>query len=130
MPKRLPGMSYEWQQFCAAVVIQLAFPLFPFVVELMYRGYITDTTLCIVAAMYAVSVGGNTRNMALLAAGLFVGMSWACLFGLAVGGEQLHWIMRAAVYTSMVVFFGIHAAERFNRHVMDGEVFSNYGKDQ
>src|SRR5437773_2507729 len=120
-------MSKSWQQFLCALIVQLALPLMPLLIEFWITGTISDKTYSISAAMYAISIGVTTKNIGLLGLGIFAGMAFSSAFGFVTSGNAMRFSVSLPALATIVAFMIIHAAERYRRHVTDGEAFLEFG---
>ncbi len=120
-------MTKPWQHFIFCFIVQLLLPLMPIVIEYWIRGAVGEQTLSIAAAMYSISIGVSTRNLALLGVSIFTGMAFCCVFGFVTSGKPLHFPVATPAMVSIFAFMVIHAAERYKRHVSSGELFIDIG---
>ena len=120
-------MQNNWQHFLFSVVVQLFLPLMPLVIELWLTGTIKGQTYAISVAMYSISIGVATRNLALLGLSIFVAVLFSSLFGYLASGNQLHYSVSIPSIVTILSFMFIHATERYKRHVKEGELFIDFG---
>ena len=123
-------MNDKWQHFLFSVFVQLLLPLMPILVELAITGTVSEQTFAISAAMYSISIGVTTNNLALLGASIFVAMAYSAIFGYIVSGNSPKFPVPSVSMITIILFMLIHGMERYKRHVGDGELFLKLrGKD-
>ena len=120
-------MDDKWQHFIFSVFVQLLLPLMPILVELAITGKVSEQTFAISAAMYSISIGVTTNNLALLGASIFVAMAYSAIFGYIVSGNSPQFPVPSVSMFTIALFMLMHGIERFKRHVGDGELFLKVG---
>ncbi|MCU7844887.1 MAG: hypothetical protein KZQ93_13735 [Candidatus Thiodiazotropha sp. (ex Monitilora ramsayi)] len=120
-------MKHNWQHFIFSFIVQLLLPLMPIIVEKSITGNVSDQTYAISAAMYSISIGVTTKNLALLGASIFVAMAFSSIFGFIVSGNSPHISVANYSIATIIIFMGIHTIERYKRHVNKGELFIDFG---
>ena len=126
MPTRFRGPSQEVSNFLACVLLHLLLPLLPVLIELLLREGVGTATLTLTAALYSMSIGLSSKNVAMFALCVLVGLIFATLFGSVALRDGPDTLVRVASIASIGVVFLIHALERFNRHVVDCAPFFEF----
>lgn len=131
-PRAIKGVSDELTEFFTCLILHMLVPLLPLIIETWkMKGAPTEATLAITASMYSISIGLSSRNKAVFSLALFVGILFSMAFGFAIGNEtsvdSLPSVKIGAALTIILVF-GIHACERYNKHVVECIPFWNFGK--
>jgi hypothetical protein len=116
-------MGNNWQQFLFSFIAQLVLPLTPMIAEWLLTGKVDDRTLAISAAMYSISIGVATNNLALTGASLVVAVIFSALFGFLAAGKVTHISVTWSSIVVIVSFMSIHGTERYKRHISQGELF-------
>lgn len=122
MPKRIPGMPPHWAEYILCLVFHLLLPLLPLLIEFISTRRIGGSSLTLAVAMYAIGIGGSSRNRLLFGLTVVVSIIYSVAFGLLLGkGVQDDGTGASTFYASwaLVGIFVIHALERYNRHVVD-----------
>ena len=120
-------MNHNWQQFCFSLIAQLLLPLAPVAIEFWLTGDIGEQTITITAAMYSIAIGVSTKNLGILGLSIVVAVLYSSLFGFSVSGNNAHFSVKAPAILTIIFFMIIHAAERYKRHVKQGELFMDFG---
>jgi len=120
-------MKNNWQHFLFSIVVQLFLPLMPLIIELWLTGKINGQTYAISVAMYSISIGVTTKNLALLGASIFIAVLFSSVFGYLASGNTLQYPVTIPSITTIFAFMFIHATERYKRHVKEGELFIDFG---
>jgi hypothetical protein len=127
------------QSFWTAVLFLLVFPILPLVFELMLTGRIGTPSVALVAFTYAVSLAMSSRNLLIWAIGMFVGFSFATVFGNSMelaahmrdgwlpGPEaRRQTIFFWASWVGIALVFVLHVIERYDRHIVDRNPFPEF----
>lgn len=121
---RIPAVPYEWQEYCLCILLHLLLPLLPLAVELLFSQTISDKSLTLAAAMYAITIAISSQNK------LFFGVGVVMTILLSVAGGWLHHqgthltsFLRLGAFGCIIIVFILHALERYNRHVVDRTPF-------
>lgn len=120
-------MNQNWQHYLSSIIIQLILPLIPLIIELWLTGQVSDHTFAISVAMYSISIGVTSNNIALLAASIAVSVMFSAVFGYLLSENTLHYSVEKPALISILGFMIIHATERYKRHIKEGELFSQFG---
>ena len=82
------------------------------------------------ASIYAFSIGVSSRNKATLALCILIGLLNAGNYGSTIKTSKeminntTYDFLNAGAFWLIILIFGIHAVERFNRHISEGEEFT------
>ncbi|EOV9228656.1 hypothetical protein ACN5ZZ_004757 [Vibrio parahaemolyticus] len=130
-PRAIKGVSEETTEFFTCVILHMLVPLLPLFIETWKtQGSPTEATLAITASMYSIAIGLSSRNKAIFSLCLFAGILFSMAFGFAIGNDttndSLPLVKLGAIMTITLVF-GIHACERYNKHVVECIPFWNFG---
>jgi hypothetical protein len=133
-----------WTSFFVAVLFLLVYPLFPLGAELAFTGQITISSLMLTTATYSLSLSVTSTHVGRWALGITFAFGAATLFGWSMGigdavigpayrlGEGAMagkaWLRLAAFGIGVVLL--THLWERFQRHVMEGEVFPEFLRER
>lgn len=127
-PVAIKGVSEEATEFITCLILHMLVPLLPLILEAWKtKGSPTEATLAITASMYSISIGLSSRNKAIFSLCLFISFLFSMAFGFVIGGttESLPLVKFGAIAT-IVLVFGIHACERYNKHVVECMPFWNF----
>lgn len=102
----------------------------PLIFEYNYTGYISERSLTMTASIYAFSIGVSSRNLATLSLCILIGFLNAGNYGLTIREKAVSEIQMNSYdfiffgsFWLVIIIFGIHFFERYNRHVSEGEEF-------
>ena len=148
---KIPGLPDAVQNFLLYLFLFMALPLIPVALEFVIMKRITEQSLMITTAMYAIGIGIASRSKALFGITVLICIFFSSLFGVVMHAEhgkkelvhtviekqkvgdksQVDGIQRLNddelpqlawfAYGAIVFVSMIHAAERYNRHVFDGK---------
>lgn len=130
-PKAIKGMSAEMSEFCTCIILHMLVPLLPLFLEMWkMKGWPTEATLSITASMYSISIGLSSRNKAIFSLCLFISFLFSMAFGFVLSSphDSLPAVKFCAFVTILLVF-GIHACERYNKHVVECNPFWNFSNE-
>ena len=126
MAKKIPGLPGHWQQFVLCLVFHLVLPLLPLGVELLVAQRISVSSLSLSAAMYSISIGGSSKSRLQFGLSILICIAYSIIFGLTVPGAPASSQVAQALNPSSAYgawalgfIFVMHAAERYNRHVVE-----------
>lgn len=131
-PVSIKGISDEATEFLTCIILHMLVPLLPIILETWKnKGSPTEATLAITASMYSISIGLSSRNKATFSLCLFISILFSMAFGLVTGGteESLPLVKIGAIITILLVF-GVHACERYNKHIVECTPFWNFGSER
>ncbi len=138
---RIKGLPDHWQQFGMCVLLFLAWPLVPLILEKVLTGSTQLTSLTLSTAMYAIGVGISSRNPIQFSMAIVQGGIFSVFFGFAAhanvhkagdssileftsNSSAIWW----ASVIGMILTFSMHACERYNRHVVERAPFLAIGR--
>lgn len=121
--RRLPGLPDHIQEFGLCILFHLLLPLLPLVIEWAVRGRILPGTLFLLLAVYPVTIGVSSRSRLLLGATIVIGLVYSTFFGISSGGMRIVPNAYFVGYACLGCVILIHTVERYNRHVVDRELF-------
>lgn len=120
---RIPGIPPRWQQLLICVLFHLFLPLLPLLIEWWKNSTVTGTSLTMAAAMYAIGIGGSSRNSLMFAVTIVLSIVFSIAFGMSLNAKNsLNGIFALAI-GALIAVFVIHFLERYNRHIALGESF-------
>ena len=118
--KNIPGISQSYQDYLLSILYHLLLPLLPLIIEYWITSNVKESTLMLVASLYAVSIGASSRNRLLFGISILSGILFAVAFGvLSTGTIQLSYC-KIFAYVSIFSTFIVHALERYNMHIIEG----------
>ncbi|MBK5073626.1 hypothetical protein I2492_09940 [Budviciaceae bacterium CWB-B4] len=127
-PKAIKGPSPEFIEFLTCIILHMLVPLLPLILELWKtHGTATDATLAITASMYSISIGLSSRNKAIFSFCIFISILFSMAFGfiLSNAADSLP-LVKYGSFATILLVFGIHACERYNKHVVECVPFWNF----
>lgn len=125
MPKEIPGIPPEWQNFLFCCLLHVTLPLLPLGIELWFSGRVDEKTAVLTAAMYSMAIGLSSRNLALFGLGLLQGVVFSAAFGFLSKTPHLH-SADVVAYAAIIFIMTVHVLERYNRHVIDQAPFLEF----
>lgn len=84
----IPGLPKHWQNFFGYLLLFMALPLLPLLLEALLTGSVTEQTLTLAAAMYTIGIGIASRSLALFALTVVSSIFFACLFGAVMQADH------------------------------------------
>ena len=116
----------HWENFLLSVLLHMLFPLLPLLFELWLGGEITDKSLNLMAAVYAISIGVSSRSKLLF--GICIAISFIFSFAFGISSSELDDLKMSGFLSSISIgiIFIIHIIERYNRHVEERDNFLNF----
>lgn len=129
MPKRIPGLPDHWQDFFSCILMHVAAPFTPLLLEYWFTGAIDSKSLYLFVAMYSLALGITSCSLLLFGATFLVGFMYSAAYGTIVrGGSPLIEADGIALFAVAGIAL-VHCFERFNRHVIDRTPFWEFGKN-
>jgi cytochrome bd-type quinol oxidase subunit 1 len=125
MPRKIPKVPENWQSFGLSIVFHLLLTVLPLALEYWISRQVSAESLMLVAALYAISVSVSSTSRLFFGLGIVTGMVFAVAFGAISGGQQLLHSEFLASW-SIIAIFVIHACERWNLHIVDGNPYWNF----
>jgi|TARA_B110000908_G_scaffold171816_1_gene236027 hypothetical protein len=123
-------MKNNHQDFWISIFLHLILPLMPLFIEFNYTSFVSVRSLTMTASIYAFSIGVSSRNKATLALCILIGLLNAGNYGSTIKTSKeminntTYDFLNAGAFWLIILIFGIHAVERFNRHISEGEEFT------
>ena len=127
-PKAIKGISAEMSEFFTCLILHMLVPLLPLLLEAWkMQGWPTEATLSITASMYSISIGLSSRNKAIFSLCLFISFLFSMAFGFVLSSphDSLP-AVKFGAFLTIILVFGIHACERYNKHVVECNPFWNF----
>ena len=127
MAKRIPGINQEWSNYLTCILLHMLLPLLPLLFEAWaLGGSPSESTLAITAAIYAMSIGLSSENKAMFGLCIMVGVIFSAVYGQVSVSKNP--TPDVGIYAALAILFVfvIHAAERYNRHVVDCRPFLDF----
>jgi len=137
------GIKEEYSQFIACILLHLLLPLIPLLLEYIVTKSVSTQSLTLIAAIYSISIGRTTKNVAQFAISIVISLIFSACYGITV--QSYKTTTESATTTGEIVneyaildFFAIlviliifimHSLERYNKHVLDMVPFLNFKKD-
>jgi hypothetical protein len=121
-------MKENWQNFLSSVLLNQLLPLLPLLVEFLSHDHISDKSLTLTASMYGFTTGFSSKQKIIFSLCLFMGILMACVLG-SYREDQDATLLSLNSFIILIVF-GTHFAERYDRHVNDDEIFFLFYKNQ
>lgn len=141
--KRYIGLKEEHSQFIACILLHLLLPLIPLLLEYIVTKNVSTQSLTLIAAIYSISIGRTTKNVAQFAISIVISLIFSACYGITV--QSLKATTNLGVSTEntvneyaaldffaisvIVIIFIMHSLERYNKHVLDMVPFLNFKKD-
>ena len=125
-PTKKELLPDHWENFLLSVLLHMLFPLLPLLFELWLGGSITDKSLNLMAAVYAISIGVSSRSKLLF--GICIAISFIFSFAFGISSSELDNLKMSGFLSSISIglIFIIHIIERYNRHVEERDNFLNF----
>ncbi len=83
-----PGSLGGWDNFALYVILFFIIPLLPIGLEWVIKKSISEGSLLIATAMYAIAIGTASRIKTLFGLALLISLAYSCLFGVATYAEH------------------------------------------
>ena len=132
MSNRIKGLPPHWEEYLLCVLMHMALPFLPLLFELLFSSAhtISDKSLMLFSAMYALSIGLSSNSKLMFGFTVVISIFFSVAFGVVAGGGSS--ITNSEVYSYFALFaiFVIHALERFNRHVIDQTPFWEFSSGE
>lgn len=112
-------MSEKLQEYLLCIMFQLLLPLLPLALEFWFKGVISEKSLMISVAIYAISIGSASQNKLLFGFTVIVSIIFSAFFGVVVGGgsSPSHSVEVAEI--SLVAIFLASALEKYTIHITE-----------
>lgn len=128
----------NWEEFSISLLVILIFPLIPVGMELILNKNCLDSTLLLTTAMYSITVFTSSKYKFFSIAAILPGGFFSAMYANLLKDERLSMIAKESAIEShsfyvillssitMLAIATIHIAERYKRHVMEGEQFLTF----
>lgn len=113
-----PLIDEHKQEFYLCILFQLFLPLFPLLLELWVSGVISNRSLMISTAIYAISIGNASRHKIIFGICVIISMFFSVGFGAVIGGVVLKYSMPVALITILSIFT-MSVSEKHAVHIRD-----------
>lgn len=123
MSRSIKGIPNHVQEYLVCLVLHLALPLLPIILQLLATGKTDDSILTIAASMYAVSIGLSSRSKLFFVVGMVICILFAFTYGLSTLQPDDFTGKGIAALIAISAILLIHALERYNIHIVDREDF-------
>jgi len=115
-------LSIRLQDYLVCVLLHLMFPLLPLGLEYWITQNVAETSLTLMASVYAISIGLSSSSPLLFAISLTISFIFSFAFGIISAQKSLPLATELAI-TSIMAIFLIHAIERYKLHIIKGKRF-------
>ena len=123
MAKRIRGLPDYWEQYLSCMLMHIAAPFLPLVLELLFSSKIEGKSLLLFIAMYALAIGITSASKLVFSLTLLTGFVYCATYGWVVkGGDPEALTGWVAVFVLAAIII-VHGLERYNRHVVDRAPF-------
>jgi hypothetical protein len=129
MATQKPKFRHSVDQFGLCVFLHLIFPLLPIGFERVLKHHVSTSALMLALAMYAFALANTTKSGTCFGLFIVIGFFSGALYGFAEAQSLTEDVVRFAWFTLLFIFVA-HAIERFRRHVVQGEKFLEFGRDE
>ncbi len=133
----IKGIPANWQHYLLCVLFHLLLPLSPLFVELVALGYIKTSTLAITGTVWSIGIAVSATNILEFGFYILEGVALAVVFGYTVvmsdvNGELDHGWGRTKLWilVPLGITFAVHAASRYNRHVIYKMPYFEFAKKE
>jgi hypothetical protein len=116
-------MKRSYQNFVASVILHLLIPLVPLLMEFTHFNNITKQSVILAGAMYSLSVGIASTQVAIFSICLFIGVIMSGSYTQKSASETALPIYEFRWAYVIISVFIISLIERYHRHVNRGEIF-------
>lgn len=115
----------QWGDYVMCLLMHMALPLLPLMFEwLVTQAPPSGRTVTLTTSLYAISIGLSSKNKMIFSLCLFIGIVFSVLFGLSHAPKPAD--VASFSYMAIALVFVTHAAERYNRHVIDCRPFLEF----
>jgi hypothetical protein len=121
--KGIPGVPDHWQNFFLCMSFHILLPLLPLALELWRKNGVSTQSATLVAAMYAISIGGSSRSKLIFGLGVIISIVFSVAFGLSRGKDGGLPGSQGLAIGSILFIILTHGIERYNRHVAERTPF-------
>lgn len=125
-PRRLPQLLANIQEYLLCILFHFAVPFLPLLLELIVLGRVEHKSLYLFIAVYPISIGVSSQSRLQFGFTVVVGLVFSSIFGLESGNLKITPSCSLGGYACLLLIMLMHAVERFNRHIRDGEPYWNF----
>lgn len=128
VPKK--PLNSAWSTFLACIVVHMTIPLIPLGLERYIENTLSEKSIVITAAMYAIALGISSRWMWFVFTAFALSLIYSSLFGYIsresiLAANLQHAIDSKGLWT-ISFLWATHSLERFNRHIQLREPFFEF----
>lgn len=124
-------ISVNWQHFSASFVCAVLFPLLPLAIELFVSGSISDNSVLISSIMYCSAIALASDSVLVFVLGFLLSIILSMAFGITFYNNQAAPSGSHTLSLIAIGFFGLsHSLQRYNQHVVRGEDFIVFRKQE
>lgn len=118
-------VKHPWQHYFGCIILHLFLPVLPLVLELIISNKISDASITLAVAIYAVSTGLASQNLAIFSMSLIISLIYTFLYGANAYALKYETELLGSLYANyiLVAIFLTHSIERFKRHIIDKAPF-------
>src|SRR5262245_61904662 len=98
----------HWQEYLACLLLHMLLPLLPIVLELCSKGNISDNTITLSTAMYAITIGVSSVDLSLLSLTIFISILYSAAFGMVVSKSSSLYGVSSASFVTIILIFVVH----------------------
>lgn len=124
----LPRLPREWEEYSLCVILHMVLPLLPLGIEFWWKLQISETSVTLAAAMYSIGIGLSSRSRLQFSVTLIISILFSAAFGITIASTRTDEFQTARLIgmISITLVFLLHAAERYNRHVVECTPFLEF----
>lgn len=131
MAARIWSPSQHWEQYLSCLVMHVLAPFTPLFLEFVLTGQVDQKSWALFVAMYAMAIGITSSSKLMFGISLLVGVVFSAIFGAiskdTIAAASALPVEKMSMWV-LVAIVVIHAAERYNRHVVDRAPFWEFDK--
>ena len=127
-------MPIEWkklgrgvERFLSGIVLYVAFPLVPLLLELIIDQKVRESTLEITLVVFAVSIGSDSKSFFVLALAIFVSILNSVFYGVSIVDPGRTFL--AFTVPSLYICIAVAVIERTIRHVVNRVPVFNFSRE-
>ncbi|ENV36837.1 hypothetical protein F959_01644 [Acinetobacter venetianus RAG-1 = CIP 110063] len=132
MAKKFPGLNEAWTAFLLCILAHMLLPLLPLGIEWLITNTISDNSITITIAIYAMGIGMSSTNPIIALICILIGFIFSVLYGVTLTASMKDIELNLAISTwskfALGAIFIPHAIERYNRHVANLQPFHILGQ--
>jgi hypothetical protein len=120
---RIDLLPANWREFVLCMLMLGLLPLAPLIFELIAKGFVSNASMLIGAAMYTVGIGFSCQNKLILITSMMAMTALSFMHGIAITNEgssvYYHWTAVFCIISFAIALF----LNKFNSHVIDNKQF-------